>query len=75
LLNRFGSLRLVVAGALVMAAGQALIAFTDDVTGAVLARILVGAGDAMTFISVLRLVPLVMRPIREVLAERTWGVR
>jgi MFS family permease len=57
LLDRFGSLRLVVAGALVMAAGQAMMAFTDDITGAVLARILVGAGDAMTFISVLRLVP------------------
>jgi MFS family permease len=57
LLDRFGSLRLVVSGALVMAAGQALMAFTDDVAGAVTARILVGAGDAMTFISVLRLVP------------------
>jgi MFS family permease len=57
LLDRFGSLRLVVAGALVMASGQALMAVADDVTGAVLARILVGAGDAMTFISVLRLVP------------------
>ncbi|MEV6488938.1 MFS transporter [Actinoplanes sp. NPDC051633] len=57
LLDRFGSLRMVVAGALVMASGQALMAFSDDVTGAVLARVLVGAGDAMTFISVLRLVP------------------
>jgi MFS family permease len=57
LLDRFGSLRLVVAGALVMASGQALMAVADDVTGAVLARVLVGAGDAMTFISVLRLVP------------------
>jgi MFS family permease len=57
LLDRFGSLRLVVGGALVMAAGQALMAVADGVTGAVLARVLVGAGDAMTFISVLRLVP------------------
>jgi MFS family permease len=57
MLDRLGSLRLVVAGALVMASGQALMAFTDDITGAVLARVLVGAGDAMTFISVLRLVP------------------
>ena len=57
LLDRFGTLRLVVSGALVMASGQALMAVTDDVTGAVVARILVGAGDAMTFISVLRLVP------------------
>jgi MFS family permease len=57
LLDRFGSLRLVFGGALVMAAGQTLMAFSDHVTGAILARVLVGAGDAMTFISVLRLVP------------------
>ena len=57
LLDRFGSLRLVVGGALIMAAGQALMAFSDGITGAVVARVLVGAGDAMTFISVLRLVP------------------
>jgi MFS family permease len=57
LLDRFGSLRLVVTGGLVMAAGQALMATTHGVEGAVLARVLVGAGDAMTFISVLRLVP------------------
>ena len=57
LLDRFGSVRLVVGGALIMAAGQALMAFSDGITGAVVARVLVGAGDAMTFISVLRLVP------------------
>jgi MFS family permease len=58
LLDRFGSLRLVVTGGVVMAAGQALMATTHSVEGAVLARVLVGAGDAMTFISVLRLVPV-----------------
>jgi len=57
LLDRFGTLRMVVGGALVMAAGQGLMAVSDGVTGAVIARVLVGAGDAMTFISVLRLVP------------------
>ena len=57
LLDRFGSLRLIVTGGVLMAAGQAVMATTDHVGGAVLARILVGAGDAMTFISVLRLVP------------------
>ncbi|MDY7089820.1 MAG: MFS transporter [Actinomycetota bacterium] len=57
LLDRFGSLRLVVSGGVLMAAGQAIMATTDHVGGAVLARVLVGAGDAMTFISVLRLVP------------------
>jgi MFS family permease len=57
LLDRFGSLRLIVTGGLVMAAGQALMATTTRMEGAVLARVLVGAGDALTFISVLRLVP------------------
>lgn len=57
LLDRFGSVRMVVTGALIMAAGQTLMALTGSVSGAVLARVLVGAGDAMTFISVLRLVP------------------
>src|SRR3954452_3675736 len=57
LLDRFGSLRLVVSGGLIMAVGQVLMATADGVGGAVLARVLVGAGDAMTFIRVLRLVP------------------
>src|SRR3954470_22467798 len=57
LLDRFGSLRLVVSGGLIMALGQVLMATADGVGGAVSARVLVGAGDAMTFISVLRLVP------------------
>ncbi|SDT78655.1 MFS transporter [Actinoplanes derwentensis] len=57
LLDRFGSMRLVVAGGLLMVAGQTLMAFTDGMGGAITARVLVGAGDAMTFVSVLRLVP------------------
>jgi MFS family permease len=57
LLDRFGSLRLIVGGGLIMAVGQVLMATAHGVEGAVFARVLVGAGDAMTFISVLRLVP------------------
>jgi len=56
LLDRFGSRRLLVVGALTMAAGQLALALSTDFTTALLARVLVGAGDAMTFISVLRLV-------------------
>ncbi len=57
LLDRFGSRRLVVTGALVMAAGQAVLALAEPVGLAVLGRLLVGLGDAATFISVLRLIP------------------
>ncbi|SFL05115.1 MFS transporter [Geodermatophilus ruber] len=55
-LDRFGSRRLILAGALTMAAGQALLALATDVPTAAAARVLVGAGDAMTFVSVLRVI-------------------
>jgi MFS family permease len=55
-LDRFGSRRMILAGALTMAAGQLVLALATDVPTAVAARVLVGAGDAMTFISVLRVV-------------------
>ena len=57
-LDRLGSRRMILAGALTMAAGQFVLALATDVPTAVAARVLVGAGDAMTFISVLRVVSL-----------------
>jgi sugar phosphate permease len=55
LLDRFGSRRMLLAGGTLMVAGQLVFAVATDVRLAVAARILVGLGDAMTFISVLRL--------------------
>jgi MFS family permease len=55
-LDRFGSRRLLVTGALTMAAGQLTLALAGDVPTAVAARVLVGTGDAMTFISLLRVI-------------------
>jgi MFS family permease len=57
LLDRFGSRVMIVAGGALMAAGQLTMALTESLPSAVLARAIVGLGDAFTFISVLRLVP------------------
>ncbi|HEU5486368.1 MAG TPA: MFS transporter [Microlunatus sp.] len=57
LVDRFGSRIMIATGAAVMAAGQVALALVDTPFGVIGARTLVGAGDAMTFISVLRLIP------------------
>jgi MFS family permease len=61
-LDRLGSRRLLVTGASLMALGQLLFAVADDVGTALLARVLLGCGDAMTFISVLRLIAVWFPP-------------
>ncbi|MFT4231523.1 MAG: MFS transporter [Leucobacter sp.] len=57
LLDRFGSTRMILGGGLLMVIGQAVMALAPDVSLAILARVLVGAGDACTFISVMRMLP------------------
>lgn len=57
LLDRFGPRATITAGALLMATGQLALAHADTVSLAIGARILVGAGDALTFGSAIRLVP------------------
>ena len=57
LLDRFGSKTLIISGAALMAAGQLVLAFTESLPAAIAARAVLGLGDALTFISVLRLVP------------------
>jgi MFS family permease len=57
LLDRFGSKALIASGATIMAVGQLTLAFTESLPAAIAARAVVGLGDAVTFISVLRLVP------------------
>src|SRR5437764_8658304 len=49
-LDKFGTRRMVAVGGLVMAAGQLLLGVSHSVGAAILARVLVGMGDAMTFI-------------------------
>jgi MFS family permease len=56
-LDRVGSKRLIATGAALMMLGQLTLAFAPVVGVAIVGRILLGAGDAMTFISVLRVLP------------------
>ncbi|HEY8911801.1 MFS transporter [Lacisediminihabitans sp.] len=54
-LDRVGPKALVAAGALLMLTGQVVLALAPSIGVAIVGRVLVGAGDAMTFISVIRL--------------------
>ncbi|MEE2030972.1 MFS transporter [Rhodococcus chondri] len=58
LLDRFGSRIVIAAGAAITAVAQSVLAVTDSLPLAYGARVFVGAGDALVFISVLRLVPV-----------------
>jgi len=57
-LDRVGPRKLVLLGAVLLVVGQAVVAVSPTIGPAVVGRVLVGAGDAMTFISVIRLVPM-----------------
>lgn len=52
-IHRFGPTTVIIFGAVLMTAGQTTLAFADEVWEVFVARILVGIGDAGTFVSVL----------------------
>jgi MFS family permease len=56
LLDRFGARRMLLCGLVLMTTGQLVFAFVENFLPALLARTVLGAGDAMVFISVVRLV-------------------
>lgn len=56
LLDRYGSRPIITIGMLLMAAGQLTMALSPSVGVAIIARVLLGAGDAAVFPAVLRLV-------------------
>jgi sugar phosphate permease len=56
LLDRFGAKALLLTGLALMTAGQLWFALAESFPAAVLARAVLGAGDAMVFVSVIRLV-------------------
>jgi MFS family permease len=64
LIDRYGSKRLIVIGSLVMASAQAMFAVAASLPLAFAARVVLGVGDALTFISVMRLVPAWFPPHR-----------
>lgn len=74
LLDRFGSRILVSVGAATMLMGQVSMALADSVPEGMIARVLVGAGDAMTFGSVVRLVPAWFPPRRVPLLTQLAGL-
>lgn len=62
LLDRYGSSVLILTGAVLMMAGQIAMATVTNVELAILARVLVGAGDACTFTAVMRMLPEWFKP-------------
>ncbi|MDP9987248.1 MFS transporter [Arthrobacter sp. FW306-05-C] len=74
LVDRLGSRVMIAGGAVLMGLGQLQLAFADSIPGGVLGRVLVGAGDAMTFISVIRLIPLWFAPARVPLVTQLTGM-
>lgn len=55
LIDRIGSRWLMAAGTVLMIAGQVTVAFAPSISVALVGRVLVGAGDAAVFISLIRL--------------------
>lgn len=74
LLDRFGPRVMIATGALLMAMGQIVMASADTVAVGMVARFLVGAGDAMTFSSAVRLVPAWFSPRRVPLLTQLTGL-
>jgi MFS family permease len=64
LVDRFGSRSVMLAGTTLLVVAQAAFALAESYPVALLARTLVGVGDALTFICVLRLVSRWFAPLR-----------
>lgn len=74
LVDRFGSRIMVATGAIFMGLGQLQISVAESVVTGIIGRMLVGMGDAMTFVSVLRLVPLWFNAKRSPLLTQLTGM-
>lgn len=74
LVDRYGPRRLLIAAACTMAPAQLAFAFVQSYPAALLARAILGCGDAMTFVSVVRFAAQDFAPRRfgTVMAVRWW---
>ncbi len=73
-LDRVGSRVMIAGGAALMGVGQLVLAVATTVPLAIGARVLVGAGDAMTFVSVLRIVAVWFPPRHVPLVTQLTGI-
>lgn len=73
-LDHFGPRRMITTGAFVMGIGQLLLAFTNLYPLALVGRTIVGLGDAMTFISVLRVTTSWFPPSRNAMMTQIIGL-
>ncbi|MBM9465881.1 MFS transporter [Nakamurella leprariae] len=74
LVDRFGPRRMLLAATLVMGTAQVTFSLVDDYAPALLARGLLGVGDAMTYVSVLRLAAAWFSPRRYPIIASLAGV-
>lgn len=74
LLDRYGSKRLIGTGLALMTVGQLSFAFADSFALGLFSRVLVGLGDSMVFVSVLRLVMLWFPPARSPVITQFTGL-
>ena len=73
-LDRVGAKKLLVTGVVLMTAGQFAFAFASTFGAGIAARVFVGMGDAMIFISLLQLVALWFPPARTAMVTQMTGV-
>jgi MFS family permease len=74
ILDRVGAKKLLVTGVLLMTGGQFAFAFATTFGAGVAARVFVGMGDAMIFISLVQLVALWFPPARTAMVTQMTGV-
>ena len=74
MVDRFGAKKLLVSGVVLMTGGQFAFAFAGTFGAGVAARVFVGMGDAMVFISLVQLVALWFPPARTAMVTQMTGV-